>query len=79
MNTKTMISRSRDIANKFRVSKGKNFRLKDVDPGDTMGLNSEEKPRAKEALALGIHALAELQDVLWMSENTTVSKGGTYP
>ena len=29
---------------------GKNFRLKDVDPGDTRGLSSEDKPRAKEAL-----------------------------
>jgi len=33
--------------------------------GDTLGLKSEAKPRAKEALAKGIHALAELQDVVY--------------
>jgi hypothetical protein len=30
------------------------FASKDVDPGDTLGYGSEDKPRSKEALATGI-------------------------
>ena len=36
MKTKTLIKQARKIAKKFRVSKGGPFRLKDVDPGDTL-------------------------------------------
>ena len=39
--------------------------MKDVDPGDTLAFKSENKPRAKEALAIGVQALAELQDKLY--------------
>jgi hypothetical protein len=36
------------FAKPFRVTNGKKFRLKDIDPGDTLGLGSEDKPRARE-------------------------------
>jgi len=48
----------------YRVEHGKDFRLKDYDPGDTAGLKSEFKPQARELLAKGVEALATLQDVL---------------
>ena len=51
---------------------GAGFRLKDVDPGDTLDLGSEEKPRAKEALATGVQALAELQDMLYAQDRWAV-------
>ena len=50
MKTKEIIRRARKIAKPFRVTKGKNFRLKDVDPNDTLEFTEEDKPRSKEAL-----------------------------
>ena len=48
------------------------FRLKDIDPDDTLDLTSEDKPRAKEALAMGIDVLAELQDMLYAQDRWAV-------
>jgi len=64
MKLKEIVKRSKSIAEPYRVTDGKNFRLKDVDPSDTQGLKSEDKPRAKEALRRGVEALAGLQDML---------------
>ena len=52
----------------YCVSSGKKFRLKHFDPGDTAGFTSEAKPRAKEALQMGISLLAELQDMLYAQD-----------
>jgi PPK2 family polyphosphate:nucleotide phosphotransferase len=69
MKTKEIIKRARELAKPFRVTKGKDFRLKDVDPDDTLKFTKEEdKPRAKEALATGVTALAELQDQLYAQD-----------
>ena len=56
------------LARPFRVIDGDGFRLKDIDPGDTLNLKSEDKPRAKEVLAAGIQALASLQDMLYAQD-----------
>ena len=69
--TKTFIKRARKFAKPFRVTDDK-FRLKDVDPGDTLDLTSEDKPRAKEALAMGIDVLAEMQDMLYAQDRWAV-------
>jgi len=58
----------RELAKPFRVTDGDGFRLKDIDPRDTLNLKSEDKPRAKEALAAGILALASLQDMLYAQD-----------
>src|SRR6266404_6114868 len=69
MKTKEIIKRARRLAKPFRVGKGKDFRLKDVDPNDTLEFTKEEdKPRAKETLATGVVALAELQDKLYAQD-----------
>src|ERR1043165_7908893 len=69
MKIKEIIARSREIAKPFRVTKGKDFRLKKIDPGDTLRFTKEEhKTRAKEALAAGVQALAELQDKLYAQD-----------
>jgi PPK2 family polyphosphate:nucleotide phosphotransferase len=70
--TKELIKRAHSFAKPFRVSDGESFRLKDVDPGDTLDFDSEDKPRAKEALAMGIEALAELQDMLYAQDRWAV-------
>ncbi|MCI0657488.1 MAG: polyphosphate kinase 2 family protein [Acidobacteria bacterium] len=67
-----LIKRARNFSKPFRVSDGKGFRLKDVDPGDTLDLTSEDKPRAKEALATGVEALAALQDMLYAQDRWAV-------
>jgi PPK2 family polyphosphate:nucleotide phosphotransferase len=69
MKTKKLIKRASEIADHFRVTKGSDFRLKDVDPGDTLEFTADEhKARAKEALATGVLALAELQETLYAQD-----------
>lgn len=68
MKTKEVIEAARRLSKPYRVTNGKKFRLKDVDPGDTGELKSGDKPRAKEALQSGVEALAELQDVLYAQD-----------
>jgi polyphosphate kinase 2 (PPK2 family) len=73
MKTKEIIKTARGLATPFRVSEGKDFRLKDVDPNNTLEFTKEaDKPRATEALANGIRALAELQDKLYAQDRWAV-------
>jgi PPK2 family polyphosphate:nucleotide phosphotransferase len=73
MKTDKLIKRARKIAEHYRVSKGKNFRLKDVDPNDTLEFTADEhKARAKESLAAGRLALAELQETLYAQDRWAV-------
>jgi PPK2 family polyphosphate:nucleotide phosphotransferase len=70
--TKELIKRAGKFAKPFRVTDGESFHLKDIDPDDTLDLDSDDKPRAKEALALGIEALAELQGMLYAQDRWAV-------
>jgi len=72
MKTKEVIKKVRELAEPFRVTKGKNFRLKEVDPDDTLDFTKEDKARSKEALANGVMALAELQDKLYAQDKWAV-------
>ncbi len=57
METEEIIEVARRLAKPFRVSKGKDFRLKDVDPNNTREFTKEaDKARAKQALASGVTA-----------------------
>ncbi|MET0154442.1 MAG: polyphosphate kinase 2 family protein [Candidatus Binatia bacterium] len=67
-----IIRRSGELAKPFRITDGKRFRLDDIDPGDTLEFRSEDKPRAKEALGMGIEALAELQEMLYAQDRWAV-------
>lgn len=69
---KDLVKRARKFAEPFRITNGKSFRLKDIDPGDTLHLQSEDKPRAKEVLASGVQLLAELQDMLYAQDRWSV-------
>ncbi len=69
MKKKEIIKIARRLAEPFRVSKGKHFRLKDVDPNDTLEFTKDaDKSRAKEALTTGVAAMAELQDKLYAQD-----------
>jgi PPK2 family polyphosphate:nucleotide phosphotransferase len=72
MKTKEIIEAAHRLSKPYRVRNGKDFRLKDFDPGDTGELKSEDKPRAKEALQTGVETLAELQDKLYGQDRWSV-------
>jgi PPK2 family polyphosphate:nucleotide phosphotransferase len=69
---KEIFKEARELAKPFRVTDGDGFRLKDIDPGDTSNFKSEDKPRAQEALATGVEALANLQDMLYAQDRWAV-------
>ncbi len=50
----------------FRIEDGSQFRMKDFDPAETLGLKSKE--HAKETLERGIARLAELQEMLYAQD-----------
>ena len=58
MKTAEIIRRAGKLAKPFRVVDSAKFRLKDIDPAETLEFGSEDKPRSKEVLAMGIDALA---------------------
>ena len=72
MDTKDIVKRARGFSKPFRVTDANGFRLKNFDPSETFHLDSEDKPRAKEALAFGIEALAALQDKLYAQDRWAV-------
>ena len=72
MKPKELIKLAKRFSKPFRITDGESFRLKDVDPGDTLDLGSQDKPRAKEALDLGIEALTHLQDKLYAQDSWAV-------
>ncbi len=67
-----LIQHAHQFASPFRVTNGEGFRLKDVDPGDTLHLGDADKPKAKEGLAEGVRALAKLQDMLYAQDKWAV-------
>jgi PPK2 family polyphosphate:nucleotide phosphotransferase len=69
---KRLVRLARKFERRYRVDKGSRFRLKDYDPRDTMQFGEEDKPASKEALAIGVRALAELQDRLYAQDRWAV-------
>jgi PPK2 family polyphosphate:nucleotide phosphotransferase len=56
------------LVDPYRVTRGKKFRLKDFDPGDTGGFGSDQKPMARELLEEGLMWLAEEQEKLYAQD-----------
>src|SRR3954468_18474585 len=67
-----VVKRFREYTRPFRVSGGGRFRLRDIEPGDTLGLRQEDKPRAQEMLRQGIEGLVEMQDRLYAQDRLAV-------
>jgi PPK2 family polyphosphate:nucleotide phosphotransferase len=72
LSKKELIKRARKFSEKFRVTDGKEFRLKDIDPSDDNGLDKNDKAALKQALGMGVQALADLQDVLYAQDRWAV-------
>jgi PPK2 family polyphosphate:nucleotide phosphotransferase len=56
----------------YRITKGGKFRLKDIDPRATGGIESEFKQEAKDLLQQGIERLSELQQKLYAQNHWAV-------
>ena len=59
------------ILDRYRVTSGRSFRLKNYDPGDTAGLGLE-KTAAQALLQQGVVRLAEMQDKLYAQDRWSV-------
>jgi len=62
--------KSREFAKSFRITDGTHFRLKDISPGDTLGLKSKE--HAQKTLEQGIVRLSELQEKLYAQDRWAI-------
>jgi PPK2 family polyphosphate:nucleotide phosphotransferase len=61
---------SRDLLKPFRVTDGRKFRLKQIDPDDTRHI--ESKKEAAKLLEQGVQRLSELQDTLYAQDRWAV-------
>jgi len=66
-----ILDRIRKYIDPFRITKGKDFSLKNFDPADTRGLNLG-KGEAADLLARGTEWLAEEQDMLYAQDRWSV-------
>jgi PPK2 family polyphosphate:nucleotide phosphotransferase len=62
------IKKIKKLVHPYRITSGKGFRLKDIDPADTNGLKSEFKGEAKALLAQGVKHLAGAQARLYAQD-----------
>ncbi|BCP52200.1 hypothetical protein K32_08170 [Kaistia sp. 32K] len=71
MSRKEIVDVVKQYTEPFRVTKGKDFRLKDFDPGDTLGLKMDKK-EAADLLRRGSEWLAMEQDMLYAQDSWSV-------
>ena len=69
---KDLFKQARKLSEPFRITDGKSFRLKQIDPADTLKFDSEDKPRAEQALSAGVELLSKLQDKLYAQDRWAV-------
>jgi PPK2 family polyphosphate:nucleotide phosphotransferase len=66
------LERIREFIEPYRVTNGKTFKLKNIDPGDTHSLTSDQKEEAKVLLTRGTEYLANLQGKLYAQDRWSV-------
>ena len=67
-----MANKIAEFIKPYRVTKGGEFRLKDINPHDTGGIESELKQEAKDLLQHAIGQLSELQEKLYAQDHWAV-------
>ena len=72
MKLKRVAKIARTLSGPYAVKHGEKFRLRDIDPADTGSLRQADRPRAEEALRIGVEALAQLQDRLYAQDRWSV-------
>ncbi|HYP03161.1 MAG TPA: polyphosphate kinase 2 family protein, partial [Cyanobium sp.] len=68
LDQRQILQRAQCFCAPFRIDDGAAFRLKDVDPQDTLTLDPADKDRAKQVLAEGVNLMAQLQDRLYAQD-----------
>lgn len=69
---KSIIKKARKVSEHYRITDGKHFQLKQIDPDDTGDFTKEDKDDAQDALQTGVDALTELQDMLYAQDRWAV-------
>ncbi len=69
---KSQLERARKLIQPYRVTSGKGFRLKHIDPCDTAGHTPDDKGMAKEVLTNVVEWLSEQQDMLYAQDHWAV-------
>ena len=69
---KDFLKQARKYSEPFRITDGKSFRLKKIDPANTLSFDSDDKPKAQQALEAGVELLAKLQDKLYAQDRWAV-------
>lgn len=72
MTDKNFLKLAKKYSDPFRITNGKNFKLKQIDPAETLGLKAADKPKAKEALEAAVELLTDLQDRLYAHDRWAV-------
>ena len=72
MKNNAIIKRASEFSQPYCITDGKDFRLGDYDPQDTLHLDSHDKPDAKNALKDGVEALSEFQERLYAQDKWAV-------
>lgn len=67
-----MARRAERLVKPYRITDGRRFRLKDINPDDTSHLESSDADEAKDALQRGVEQLAEFQDMLYAQDRWSV-------
>jgi PPK2 family polyphosphate:nucleotide phosphotransferase len=70
--SKNFLKLAKEYSAPFRITDGAKFRLKKMDPTETLDFGPDEKPRAEEALAQGVELLRHLQDKLYAQDRWSV-------
>lgn len=69
---KLHLQRVQELIAPYRVTRGNEFRLKNIDPGDTARFKSADKAAARKLLAHGVDWLAEQQAMLYAQDHWAV-------
>lgn len=70
MKMEKRIRDAKDFSDRYCITKGEKFKLKDIDPGDTAEM--VDKAQAKELIAEGVAMLSEMQDMLYADNRWAV-------
>ena len=70
--SKDFLKQAKKYSEPFCITNGKKFRLKQIDPADTLDFDSDEKPKAQDALEAGVEVLTKLQDKLYAQDRWAV-------
>ena len=69
---KNFLKHAKKYSEPFRITDGESFRLKHVDPADTLNFDSDQKPKAQHALAASVELLEKFQDRLYAQDRWAV-------